>query len=194
MKMKKLILATVIMTAPILAFAADNNMGAGMPAPATDVQAASDKSAMPDCPMMGRGYRQGMMGRGMGMQEDDGMMEMMERQRMMEDRMDMMEMMMERNMGMQGCRGGSMMGRPCGRTPGMMGPGMMGPGMQGRGMGMQGGPMMYNRMGDMEGMSVEQRQQMMQHRMDMMQQRMQQMPDQNINMQNMNPGNQDPGQ
>ena len=184
MKIKKAILATVIMTAPILAFAADNNMGAGMPAPATDVQAASDKPAMPGCPMMGRGYRQGMMGRGMGMQEDDAMMEMMERQRMMEDRMDMMEMMMERNMGMQGCRGGSMMGRPCGRTPGMMGPGM-----QGRGMGMQGGPMMNNRMGDTEGMSVEQRQQMMQQRMDMMQQRMQQMPDQN-----MNPSNQDPGQ
>jgi hypothetical protein len=44
-------------------------------------------------------------------------------------------------------------------------------------------------MGDTEGMSVEQRQQMMQQRMDMMQQRMQQMPDQN-----MNPSNQDPGQ
>jgi hypothetical protein len=161
MNFKKAILVTAIMAAPVLAFAADN-MGAAMHESATDVKAVSDKPVNPDCPMMGRGYRYGMMGRGMGMQGDDGMMDMMDRQQRMEHRMDMMEMMMDRQMGMQGGRGGPMMGAPRGS---------MMPGMMGQGMGMQGGPMMNNRMHDMRGMNMEQQQQMMQQRMDMMQQR-----------------------
>ena len=184
MKLNKTILAAAILAVPVFAFAADNNMGAGMQEPVTDVKAAAEKPAKPGCPMMGRGYRQGMMGRGMGMQGDDGMMHMMDRQQMMEHRMDMMEMMMDRQMGMQGGRGGPMMGVTRGGMPGMMGPGM-----QGQGMGMQGGPMMNNRMGDMQSMSPEQRQQMMNQRMEMMQNHMQQMPDQEMGMPGMQGGN-----
>lgn len=184
MKFNKIILAAATLAVPLFAFAANNNISAGMQEPVTDVKAAAEKSAKPGCPMMARGSRQGMMGQGMGMQGNEVMMHMMDRQQMMERRMDMMEMMMGRQMGMQGGRGGPMMD---GSRGGM--PGMMGPEMQGQGMGMQGGPMMNNRMCDMQSMSPEQRQQMMNQCMKMMQKRMQQMPDKEMGIPGMQGGN-----
>ena len=184
MKFKKTIITAAIMAAPLLAYASENNMGMEMQVPVADTQTASDSNMMRGGPMMGSGYRQGMMGQ--GKHEGCDMMEMMGRQQMMERRMDMMEMRMNRQRGMQGGRGGPMMD---GSRGGM--PGMMGPGMQGQGMGMQGGPMMDNRMGDMRGMNMEQRQQMMKQRMEMMQNHMQQMRDQGMGMPGVQGGNQD---
>lgn len=72
MKFNKTILAAAILAVPVLAFAADNNMSAGMQEPVADVKAAAEKSAKPGCPMIARGSRQGMMGEGMGMQDGRG--------------------------------------------------------------------------------------------------------------------------
>lgn len=154
MKIKIAIITTILLAGPVPAIAADTDKATIMTSPTADTQ------NMPGGMGMQGGPCHGMMGRGMGMNPDN--MDMMDRQQMMERRMDMMEMMMQRRQAMQGSRGGPMMGAP---RSNMM------PGMMGQGMGTQGGPMMDNRKNDMRGMSMEQQQQMMQQRMDMMQQR-----------------------
>lgn len=159
MKIKTAMITAALLAVPVLAIAADSDKGTMMTTPSAESQNMPCGMGMQGGPMMRGGPCEGRMGQGMGM--DPANMDMMERQQMMERRMDMMEMMMERRQRMQGGRGGHMMGGPRGD---------MMPGMMGQGMGMQGGPMMNNRMNDMRGMSMEQQQQMMQQRIDMMQQ------------------------